>query len=160
MTKGRPKDPKRARRRTGNRRKPDEAPIVRVVPDLVEEVEGLEAPEHLSPEMQQIWRRLVELIGPARLRSEDAFTIEAMVRQFRRMQQAGEWLESYGIHQESASGAISASAFLKAERDATAMFLRLAENYGLTTASRMRLGLMQLSGASLAQQLSDDLSGG
>ena len=49
---------------------------------------------------------------------------------------------------------------LKIEKDATATYLRLAEQYGLTLASRMRLGLMTLVGESMLGALNRDLNEG
>ena len=88
------------------------------------------------------------------------FALELLVRQYQRVKQAGELVDRYGIVTRSESGAVTVSPFVKAERDATSAFLRLAEHYGLTTASRMRLGLMQLVGKTLSQQLLDDLNDG
>jgi phage terminase small subunit len=42
-------------------------------------------------------------------------------------------------------------------RDATNTFIRMAQAFGFDIASRMRLGLMQLSGQSLADALMDEL---
>jgi hypothetical protein len=48
---------------------------------------------------------------------------------------------------------------IKVEKDAAATFLRLAEQYGLTLAARLRLGLMQLAGESMLASLDRDLDG-
>ncbi|MGH2692334.1 MAG: P27 family phage terminase small subunit, partial [Actinomycetota bacterium] len=77
--------------------------------------------------------------------------------QFVRARQASEHVEKYGIVAQSVSGDVKASPLLKAERDAAAQFLRFAEHYGLTIAARMRLGLMRLQGASMAQTLAKGL---
>lgn len=158
--KGRPKDPTRARRRTGHRRKPDEAPILRALPapaDPQEETHRVTPPEDLAPELRIVWDRIVETLNGVPLRSADSFGIEALVRQYHRMRQAGALVDQYGVITRTTAGDVAVSPFVKAERDATAAFLRLAEHYGLTVASRMRLGLMQLAGKTLAQALADDL---
>lgn len=46
------------------------------------------------------------------------------------------------------------------ERDATSTFLRLAEELGLTFASRLRLGVVELQGKSVLQALHEDLERG
>ena len=184
--KGRPKDPTRARRRTGHSRKPDEAPALKIVPvqaDLVLDPPACPACEgagetgtgkkrqscevcngsgtSLPAEMVPTWRAVVRALGPmSALREGDVFALELLVRQYQRVKQAGELVDRYGIVTRSESGAVTVSPFVKAERDATSAFLRLAEHYGLTTASRMRLGLMQLVGKTLSQQLLDDLNDG
>lgn len=156
--KGRPKDPTRARRRTGHRRKPDEAPKLAVVPAPAPP--ALEPPPDLPKSMRPTWDRMVELVVPLGSRPVDVFALEALVRQYHRMRSTGALVDEYGVVHRTEGGAISASPFLRAERDAAAMFLRLAEQFGLTVASRMRLGLMQLQGKTMAQALSDDLEEG
>lgn len=88
------------------------------------------------------------------------FAIEALVRQYHRMKAAGNVVDEYGVVQVDASGNSVPSRFAREEREATAMFLRLAEHFGLTVASRMRLGLMNLQGMTMAQQLHQDLNEG
>ncbi|HYT30552.1 MAG TPA: phage terminase small subunit P27 family [Actinomycetota bacterium] len=156
--KGRPRDPTRARRQTGHRRKPSQPAIVRALP--APKVDTLGPPEDLPKELVPVWTNLVDALGGVTsLRPADAFAVEAMVRQFARIKQAGELVDQYGMVTQTVSGDVTVSPFLKAERDATAMFLRLAEHYGLTVAARLRLGLMQLAGKTLAQQLAEDLEG-
>jgi len=158
MTRGRKPDPTRARRRTGHRRKPDEAPRLRALPAPVEIAPGLVAPEHLHEAMVPTWDRMVRLVGEFGVREADAFGIEALVRQYHRMIEAGRLVDEYGVLSRNAAGDVIPNPFMKAERDATAMFLRLGEQYGLTVAARMRLGLMQLAGKTLAQALHEDLT--
>ncbi|HXF71499.1 MAG TPA: phage terminase small subunit P27 family [Actinomycetota bacterium] len=155
--KGRPKDPRRARRRTGHRRKPDEAPVLRALPGLPQAA-APEPPADLPEEMRSTWGRVVEALGGHGLREADAFAVEALVRQYHRMKQAGELVQAYGLAAQKTSGDVVVSPFVKAERDAAMAFLRLAEQYGLTVASRMRLGLMQLQGRSIAEALQSDLA--
>ncbi len=159
--KGRPRDPTRTRRRTGHRRKPHEAPALKIVQSPLPSA-MLPPPETLPPQMVPTWNRVVEAM-PTAPRTGDAFVIEAFVRQYHRMQAAGELVDpesGYGVAVRKVNGDITASPFLKAERDSAAMVLRIAEHFGLTIASRMRLGLMQLAGETLAQALSRDLEEG
>jgi P27 family predicted phage terminase small subunit len=160
--KGRPRDPTRARRQTGHRRKPDEAPALKVVRDPVPAPAGtppaLAPPEDLPEKMLPTWHRVVDAMGGiAALTAGDLFTIEAFVRQYHRMREAGKLVDDYSILATRVTGDVTVSPFLKAERDSAAMVLRLAEQYGLTVASRMRLGLMNLQGRTMLQALNDDL---
>ncbi len=158
--KGRPRDPKRAKRRTGHRAKPGEAPKLKALPApaAVPAPAVLEPPADLPEDMRPTWDHVVRAIGGITgLRPGDVFALELLVRQYHRVRKTGELLDNYGVLHKTTSGDITASPFLKAERDATAMFLRLAEHYGLTVASRMRLGLMTLQGQSLASSLAEDL---
>lgn len=160
--KGRPRDPKRTARRTGHRRKPDEAPALKAVPvpaeatALAEEL-SVVAPEDLPPAAREVWDRLVGTLGEMPLRPADAFGLELMVRMYQRAKRAGELVDQYDVLARKATGEIAASPFVKLEREEAAMFLRFAEHYGLTVAARMRLGLMQLAGKTMHQALMDDL---
>lgn len=162
MTKGRPLDPARDKRGTGHRPKAGTAkttvlaavpvvgggaPAVKPVPD---------PPEHLPEAMHPTWRAIVELIGE-RARDEDLFVIEGLVRSYWRMVETGEMASKLGPAIKTPAGGIAVNPFIRAERDATTAFVRMAESYGLTLASRMRLGLMQLAGQTLHQALAADL---
>jgi len=46
---------------------------------------------------------------------------------------------------------------VKVVRDEAATYMRIADQYGLTLASRLRLGLMQLQGESMLRALNEDL---
>ncbi|MGH2663670.1 MAG: phage terminase small subunit P27 family [Actinomycetota bacterium] len=159
--KGRPKDPKRARRRTGHRRKPDEAPALRAVPSPIAE-RTLPPPEHLSDDAKEAWVQITTAIeaGGLPMRNLDAWTLEALVVQVTRMRQAGAVVDQYGVLHRKGNDDVIASPFLKAEREAASMLLRLAEQSGLTLAARMRLGLMQLQAKTLTEALSEDLESG
>jgi P27 family predicted phage terminase small subunit len=155
--KGRPKDPRRAKRGTGHRAKPGQPTRAALValpppaPDL------LEPPEDLREDMQAVWRRMVGALRiSAPLREVDVFALEAAVRLYVRMRENGKLVDDYGVLARTDAG-VTVSPFVKGERDAALGFLRFAEQYGLTLASRMRLGLMQLQGKSLLEGLAEDL---
>jgi P27 family predicted phage terminase small subunit len=83
----------------------------------------------------------------------DVLLIEAVVRQIHRLRDIGAVLDSRGVVEESSRGERRPSPFLKAERDAAITLLRLSEPLGLTVGARLRLGLQQLSGVSLMDEL-------
>lgn len=163
MAKGRPRDPARARRQTGHRRKPDEAPKPAPANVLTlaapAGVRRFDPPAHLTDEGKEVWNNLLGTLGAdaGHLTPADTFGLEALVRQYLRMREAGRLVDEYGLVSRTLTGDVRVTPFLRAERDATIAFLRLAEQYGLTIASRLRLGLMQLAGQSLLQALNADL---
>lgn len=162
--KGRPADPTRARRRTGHRPKPGEAKAIKAVPTLPLASSLLEPPADLPEQMLETWARVVEMAGGvSTLKPGDALVIEALVRRYHRMRDAGALIDGddgYGLMVRKVSGDIAASPFVAVERDAARDVLRIAEHYGLTVAARMRLGLLHLAGRTLAQALNADLEEG
>ncbi len=165
--KGRPKDPKRAQRRTGNRRKPDEAPAaakLEVVPDLPTRGRSGRkpppAPRDLPPPAQAMWDVIVAELLHQDLRETDFEAIRLLVMSAYRARQAAENIEQYGIIVMGERGGPIVNPLVKLERDSTMTYLRLAEQYGLTLASRLRLGLMQLAGQSVLSALNEDLDAG
>jgi P27 family predicted phage terminase small subunit len=131
--------------------------LVEEPPELVEPT-VLQPPPDLPEAMHETWHHLVGALGDVPIRQGDAMALAMLVRQYHRMVDAGNMVDQYGVAFRTPADAVVVSPFLRAERDATAMFLRLAEHYGLTLASRMRLGLMRLAGQTLAQSLSNDLN--
>jgi len=165
--KGRPKDPTRAKRRTGNRPQLGEPAKLAVVP-LPAVRDPMAAPAHLNETASAAWRAIVGVLDPmGMLQSADVFSLEAMARSWARAQEIGLLLDKWGPAvwrggrgpDAEGNGEIVPNPLLHAERDSYEAFRRLAEQYGMTVASRLRLGLMQLVGQSLAESLRRDLEG-
>lgn len=154
---GRPKDPTRARRQTGHRRKPGEAPKLVAVPPTLEPAAVPVPPEDLPEGAHPIWIAAVEELAHRGLRTPDLESLRLMSIQAWRAREAAAGIAKFGLVVEGARG-LMPNPLIKIERDATTAYLRLAEQFGLTFASRLRLGVVQLTGQSLAQQLDDDLN--
>jgi len=152
--KGRPKDPTRTRRQTGNRRKPNEPPAMRAVPAIVDRVPP--PPEDLAEEAQAIWRILAAELEPKGLGPGDYEALRQMVTAAHRAREAARNITKYGLIVEGQRGPM-VNPLVKLERDATLTYLKLAEQYGLTLASRLRLGMIQLQGSSLLSTLQSQL---
>lgn len=168
---GRPRDPTRARRGTGHREKPGEAKVTNIVvlPPLVDDddridgndptssaANGLDPPIDLPAAMHDLWRMAVSELEPRGLRAADLESLRQMCLMAYRARQAFELISQYGFLVKGARGPIVNPA-VKAERDAVAAYQRIATEFSLTLASRVRLGLMQLAGASILRTLNDDL---
>lgn len=80
-----------------------------------------------------------------------------MVMAAHRRRQAAALVEEFGLLITSPTGELKANPAVKIERESAVMCLRLAQDFGLTLAARMRLGLIELAGRSLLQSLNDDL---
>jgi P27 family predicted phage terminase small subunit len=93
------------------------------------------------------------------MRPADLEGVRLMAIAAYRHRQAAARIDSEGLVVSNAAGSPIANPAVKIEKDSAATFLRLAEQYGLTLAARLRLGLMQLAGESMLASLDRDLDG-
>lgn len=161
MTKGRPVDPKRATRKTGNRPLPGEAKKVRAISPLVVEP----APEIYPPspnipaEVHDVWKSVIQDLGGAQnMRGSFIPAIEAYCTAVWIHVQATSQIQQFGILVKGPNGPIP-NPLLKTQKDAAATMLRFAETLGLTPAARIRLGLMEITGISLLSSLNASIDG-
>jgi len=143
--KGRPPDPKRARRGTGHR------PLAGQRPPLELTAPSLELPEPpamLPPEGHDTWRLVTGDLVRRGLVAADLPLAEMLVMAFVRSRQAREEIAKTSVL-VSFEGRAFAHPLLKLEKDSAATYLRLAETLGLSPAARVRLGLMQVAGQSM-----------
>lgn len=157
MTKGRPADPTRARRKTGNRPLPGEQKETNLPALLPGEATPIfNMPDTLPPEAQQMFQRIVDELSSRGLREADIEAITMMCHSAYVHQQAREFVRRNGV-MVLVNGRPIVNPAIKVARDEAANYLRLASEYGLTLAARLRLGLMQLAGESMLASLSRDL---
>lgn len=162
--KGRPPDPTRARRQTGNRPMPGEArqgPAMLALPGTgggPARQSSMPPPEDLPAAAVPVWEQAVAELEPKGLRPADLEALRLMCVAACRARQAAAEIERYGLLVKGDRGPM-VNPMARLERDATMTYLRLAEQFGLTLASRMRLGLMVLAGESLVAELNRDLDG-
>jgi P27 family predicted phage terminase small subunit len=157
MTKGRPADPTRARRKTGNKPLPGEQkPANLPAPLPGEDAPVFAMPDTLPPEAQAMFQRVVDELAPRGLREADIEAITMMCHSAYVHQQAREFVRRNGV-MVLVNGRPIVNPAIKVARDEAANYLRMASEYGLTLAARLRLGLMQLAGESMLASLSRDL---
>lgn len=153
---GRPADPTRARRQTGNRPKPGQAKTAEIValptPTLPE------PPADLPPAAAEMYRRVVAELAPRGLRDADLESIAMMCYSAAIHKEAREKIAETGLLVKGPRGPM-VNPLVKVARDEAATYLRLANEFGLTLASRLRLGLMQLAGESILSSLNRELDG-
>ncbi|CAB4198348.1 COG3747 Phage terminase, small subunit [uncultured Caudovirales phage] len=117
-----------------------------------------EPPAHLPPEAQEFWRdsvkRLVEVGVVDRV---DVPVLEQLATQYARIRQAQRVLAADGHFVRGSVGQLREHPAMKIERDATSLFLKIAEHYALTPIARTRLGLAELHRRSLGQEMGDAL---
>lgn len=156
MPKGRPPDPTRARRGTGHRPTagdlvPAAAPVVEI-----EAAPEFAIPATLPPEGREMFERIVDELAPRGLKPVDLEALEMMCHSAYAHRKAREFVAQHGVMVQ-VNGRILPNPALKVARDEAAAYTRIATEYGLTLAARLRLGLMQLAGESMLASLSKDL---
>lgn len=162
MTKGRPVDPSRARRGTGNRPKPGEAKkskAVVVLPGVALAVDPFPPPAELPEQVHDVWRAAVDDLGGANhMRASFVPALQAYCNAVYVHAQAVANIQQYGVLVRGPNRPV-ANPLLKVQKDAAATMLRYAETLGLTPAARIRLGLMEVTGMSLLAGLNSTLDG-
>lgn len=117
-----------------------------------------EPPEHLPPEAKEFWRdSICRLVEVGIIDRVDVPVLEQLATQYARIRQAQRVLAEDGHFTRGSVGQIREHPALKIERDATTMFLKIAEHYALTPIARTRLGLAELHRRSLSQELTEGL---
>lgn len=161
MTKGRPVDPSRARRGTGNRPQAGQAKKARAIsPVLVAPApEPFAPPASMPAEVHDVWRAIVSDLGGANnMRTTFLPSLEVYCMAVYVHAQASAQLQQSGILVKGNNGAM-VNPLLKVQKEAAATMLRYAETLGLTPAARIRLGLMEITGMSLLSSLNASIDG-
>lgn len=163
MTKGRPADPTRARRGTGNREKPGEAKKTKAVVALptvqVAQVEQFPPPTSLPEQVHEVWKAAVADLGGANhMRESFIPALQAYCNAVYVHDQASRSIHEVGLLVAGPHGAVQ-NPMLRVQKDAAATMLRYAETLGLTPAARIRVGLMEVTGMSLLAGLNQTLDG-
>ena len=161
MTKGRPADPSRARRGTGNRPAQGTPRAVKAAPPLVAvaKVEQFPPPATLPEAAHGIWRAIIDDLGGANhMRSSYLPAVLAYCEAVWLHAESSANIHEYGVLVKGPNGPM-ANPLIRVQKDAAATMLRYAESLGLTPAGRIRLGLMEVTGMSLLGSLQLALDG-
>jgi P27 family predicted phage terminase small subunit len=115
-------------------------------------------PEHLTKREARAWNENVPtLMHAGLLDGIDAGALEAMAKAMARAREAAEILASEGLFVESPNGYKIAHPAVAVEQKAWADYARWCGKFGLTPADRIGLGMAQLKGRTLAQDLTDKI---
>lgn len=107
-------------------------------------------PDRLPQAGVDAWNTIVpQLIDVGLVDRVDTMMLEAMCMQWARMVQAGRVVKAQGHLVRGPGGQLKEHPSLRTERDATARFMSIAEQYAMTPAARTRLGLAELHRRSL-----------
>jgi P27 family predicted phage terminase small subunit len=136
---------------------PDE---LRSAPEVVMnalEVRGLpQPPEYLSDTAKDTFRKIVDELEPRGLRDADLEAVAMLCHSASVHQEATRLIATQGLIVKGPRGPM-VNPLVKVARDEAANYLRLADAFGLTLGSRLRLGLMQLTGESILASLNREL---
>lgn len=149
---GRKPRPTELERALGN---PGHRPLPDVV--VVGTSEPPSKPSRLQGEAELVWNEVVPQLDEAGLlRQIDGVVLEGLCNLIARARYASDKIETDGYTVAHAkTGIESVSPWVRIERDAWQQACKIGEHYGLTPVSRTRLGLANLKGRSLLQELGD-----
>ena len=116
----------------------------------------MKPPDHLSKVGKDFWNEIVpSLIEVGIVDRIDAAVIEQMATQFSRIREAQAIIKQHGLTSFGHAGQLTVHPAVKIEREATTLFLKLAEQYALTPVARTRLGLAELHRRSMKQEMDE-----
>jgi P27 family predicted phage terminase small subunit len=118
-------------------------------------------PEHLTNEdARAFWAdTVVRLIEVEIVDRVDLPLLEQLATQYARIKAAQRVIESEGYFARGSTGQIKEAPWMKMERESTALFHRLADQFALTPLARTRLGVAELVRRSLREELEQALGG-
>lgn len=115
-----------------------------------------EPPEFLPADAKEFWRTTVTQLAAIGLVDRiDGPALEMLATMYARVRQAARVVASDGHFSLGSVGQVREHPAVKIERESMVMFLRFAEQFGMTAVSRTRLGMAELHGRALAQELRD-----
>jgi P27 family predicted phage terminase small subunit len=117
-----------------------------------------EPPAHLSKVAREFWSEAVHrLVECGIVDRVDTAALEQLCIQYARMRTAQAVIKKVGTFSVGSRGQLRTHPAVAQERDATLLYLRLAQEFGLTPLARGRLGLTALRGRSLQAEIADHL---
>jgi P27 family predicted phage terminase small subunit len=124
-------------------------------PDLNELAEP---PAHLPADARDFWVETVTRLGAGgSVDRVDVPVLEQLSVQYARIRGAQRVIAEDGFFVRGSVGQLREHPAMKIEREATTLFLKLAENYALTPIARTRLGMAELQRRSLADEMGSGL---
>ncbi len=151
-------DPKRARRGTGHRAKPGELRRMpaRATAGLIVAPTSPPPPQDLPAGAAAVWEALVDDLQVEFRRASDLEAFRLMCIAGHRARRASEAIEKIGELVAGERGPM-VNPLTRLERDSAVLFVRIAEQLGLTMAARLRMGLVVAQGATMLASLEHDI---
>lgn len=132
------------------RQKPD---VVTLAP-RVEEHTIPDPPEDIPREGQELWQQVVPwLVAQNAIQVIDLPAVKSMCIHYAQMEKLRRVLDEDGYFVLGSSGQMTEHPGIRQFNNSSNMFLRYAQEFGLTTIARTRLGLMDVQRKSIASEM-------
>jgi P27 family predicted phage terminase small subunit len=120
-----------------------------------------EPPRDLAPAARRYWRKTIRrLVEVGMIDLVDEAALRMLASQYARWEAASRTVNKEGIVSTGYMGQPVQHPAVRIERDATVLYLRTAEQFGLTPMARTRLGLAELHRRSLHAEMDRALDAG
>ena len=117
-----------------------------------------EPPDDLPVDAQEFWRDVVcRLVDVGMIDLIDEPALRMLATQYARWRQAGRVVNESGHFARGSIGQLREHPAVKIERESHGLFLKTAEQFGLTPMARTRLGLAELHRRSLHREMGQAL---
>ena len=151
MPRGATPDPTSNKRNTGKRGTPKPTPA----DDLA--VQTIAPPAHMEPAAAEVWSLVAaEMERNSQLREIDTLSLTMLCDAWYNYAEATANIQKYGVLVRGERGPMPNPA-VKIQKDAAAGILQLSDRLGLTPLSRLRLGLLQVTGQSILSGIDKEL---
>ncbi len=156
--KGRPADPRRAKRGTGNTPTAGkQKTALAKAPPTAAELVHAEPPADLPEIVHAVWQACVaEMSGNRHLRAPDLVLLRAYCEAVAVHAEASAEIHNLGVLLDGPMGP-QTNPMLRVQKDAAATIRQLSDVLGLNPLARIRAGIMELAGQSMALELRDRL---
>ena len=154
MAKGRPPDPRREKRGTGNRPLPGKRHV-----EVMPAAPGIDIspPPDIPEAAHELWHRVVAELETMGMHEADLLLVEMLIIAVHRHRQARAAVNKIGIL-VAGQKRPEVNPLLKVEKDTAHTYVRLCETLGLSPAARARLGLMHIAGQSMLVNIAQEVA--
>jgi P27 family predicted phage terminase small subunit len=120
----------------------------------VEAIDMREPPDDLPAEGKELWRTVMPWLVQANVvQLVDLPSVKTMCAHYAQMERARRVLDEDGYFVLGSMGQMTEHPSMRIFNNASDKFLRYAQEFGLTTIARTRMGLMEVQRASIAQEM-------